>query len=88
MKLYAMVDKKSGVVEYFLASCDEDAYRIFSVMMMQSRPLYEFADDFFVELVEDLRSSRPLIVDDKYLFDGAAVRRVLESRKENDDAKA
>lgn len=84
MKLYAMVDKKSGVSEYFLASCDEDAYRIFAVMMMQSRPLYEFADDFYVELVEDLRSSRSLIVDDKYLFDGAAVRRVLESRKEND----
>lgn len=85
MNLYAMTDKKSSVAEYFISSCDEDAMRIASVMMMSSRPLYEFAEDFAVLSVMKLPSTR-VVVADEVVVDGFELRRQLDvKRKERED---
>lgn len=80
MKLYALVDRKSGVAEYYVASCDEDAFRIASVMMLSSRPLYEFAEDFAVLKVHDLPATKALVTDD-VIFDCGELRRQLDARR-------
>lgn len=87
MNLYALTDKKSSVAEYFIASCDEDAMRIASVMMMSSRPLYEFAEDFAVLSVMKLPSTR-VVVADEVVVDGFELRRQLDAkREERENAK-
>lgn len=87
MKLYALVDKKSSVAEYFVASCDEDAMRISTVMMLSSRPIYEFADDFAVLKVHDLPTTRACIADD-VIVDGGELRRQLEARRKEREENA
>lgn len=81
MVLYALVDKKSSCAEYFLAQCCEDAMRIAAVMMMSSRPLYEFAPDYVLMSVREL--SDTLSIDDqKIVIDGRNLRRSIDVRRE------
>lgn len=82
MRLYAVVDKKSRVAEYYLASCDEDAFRIMAVMMMSSKPMYEFAEDYFLQFVEDVPAVRVLESSENVLMDGFELRRQLDARRE------
>lgn len=87
MVLYALFDKKSGVLEYFIGSCDEDAMRIGSVMMMSSRPIYEFADDFSIVRIHTLSSTRDVLspVGEEIVVDCAELKRqLLERRKEQE----
>lgn len=89
MRLYAVIDKKSSCSEYFIASCDEDAMRVFGVMMMSSRPMYEYADDYMLSHVMDLPDVRAVVIDDTVVIDGFEVRRQLDARrKERENAKA
>lgn len=81
MKLYAVVDKKSQCAEYFIASCDEDACRIWFVMAASSRPMYEFLDDYFLEEVCNLSQTRPFN-NAKVTLDGVALKRQIDFRKE------
>ena len=88
MNLYCLFDKKSSVAEYYLASCDEDALRLASVMMMVSRPIYEFAEDFCVQRVQSLSATRALVAEE-IVLDCFELRRQLDARrKEREDAKA
>lgn len=87
MKLYALVDKKSGVPEYYVASCHEDAMRIASVMMLSSRPLYEFADDFAVLKVHDLPAVKALF-DEDVIADCAELRRQMDARRKEREENA
>lgn len=88
MKLYALVDKKSLVSEYYVASCDEDAMRIASVMIMSSRPIYEFCEDFAVLRVMDLPLTRAMIADD-VIVDCFELRRQIDAkRKEREEENA
>lgn len=85
MYLYSLVDKKSGGAEYYIASCDEDAMRIASVMMISSRPLYEFAEDFFVMRVCELPQIRALIDIDIVIDCHELRRRIDAKRREQKD---
>lgn len=87
MKLYALADKKSGVSEYYVASCNEDAMRIASVMMLSSRPLYEFAEDFVVLMVYDLPVTKELVMED-VVFDCGEIRRQLDARRKEREKNA
>lgn len=80
-KLYAVLDKKSACAEYFIANCDEDAARIFAVMMSSSRPMYDFADDFALELVQELTDVRNVTVD-TIIIDGFEIKRRLDALRE------
>lgn len=81
MKLYAVVDKKSACAEYFLASCDEDAMRIWYVMCMSARPMFEFLEDYYLEFVVDLPDTR-VFKEAKISLDGSSLKRQIEFRKE------
>lgn len=81
MNLYAVVDKKSCCAEYFLAPCGEDAMRIAAIMMMSSRPLYEFASDYVLIFVRDLENT--LVIDDQVIvIDGRNLRRSIDVMRE------
>lgn len=87
MILYALLDKKSGVLEYFIGSCDEDAMRIGTVMMMSSRPIYEFADDFSIVRIQTLVTSRDMLgpVGEEIIVDCSELKRqLIERRKEQE----
>lgn len=81
MKLYAVVDKKSACAEYFIASCDEDAMRIWYVMACSSRPMFEFLEDYFLEEICDLPQTRTF-KEAKVSIDGVSLKRQIEYRKE------
>lgn len=90
MVLYALLDKKSGVLDYFIGSCDEDAMRIGSVMMMSSRPIYEFADDFSIVRIQTLVSTRDTLgpVGEEVVVDCSELKRqLIERRKEQENAE-
>lgn len=82
MVLYAVCDKKSLHREYFLASCDEDAVRIWLVMASSSRPMLEFLDEF--NLTKVLMLSDVSVPSDKndVVMTGEELRRQIDFRKE------
>lgn len=80
-KLYSVVDKKSACAEYFIAACDEDALRIWYVMALSSRPMYEFLDEYFLEEVCSLPDTRTF-KDSKVVLDGMSLKRQIDFRKE------
>lgn len=81
-RLYAVLDKKSACAEYFIANCDEDACRIFGVMMSASRTMYDFADDFALELVQELKDVRTVTAD-TIIIDGFEIKRRLDALMED-----
>lgn len=86
MKLYAVVDEKSSVAEYFIASCKEDACRIWFVMAVSSRPMYEFLEDYVLEEVCDLPGVRKY-QEAKVALVGSSLKRMIDvKRKENENA--
>lgn len=85
--LYCVVDRKSSCAEYFIASCEEDAVRIWSVMALSSRPMFEFLDEYELQYVRQLPDIQELGQD--VIMDGAVLRRQLDQRrKEKENAKA
>lgn len=84
--LYRVVDLKSCCAEYFIASCDEDAFRIWSVMSLSSRPMYEFLDDYELQRVRQLPDTAKL--HSGVIMDGKELKRRIDARrKEIENAK-
>lgn len=81
MKLYAVYDKKSSCVEYFLSSCDEDALRIWFVMCRSSVPMFEFLDDYQLIFVRDCPDVITPDVE-KIVKDGVDFKRLITEREE------
>lgn len=85
--LYCVVDRKSSCCEYFIASCEEDALRIWSVMALSSRPMYEYLDEYELQHVRQLPDTAK--VNEDVVMDGKELKRRIDARrKEQNDAKA
>lgn len=81
MKLYSVVDKKSCCAEYFIASCDEDAVRIWFVMLRGSAPMREFLEDFELLMVREL-DDVCVPSEENMIMDGIDLKRRIEEREE------
>lgn len=85
--LYCVRDKKSSCAEYFIASCEEEAIRIWSVMCMSSRPMYEFLEDYELQVVRSLPDS--VTKSEDVVMEGFNLKRLLDARrKEQEDDQA
>lgn len=85
--LYCVVDRKSSCAEYFIASCEEDALRIWSVMALSSRPMYEYLDEYELQHVRQLPDT--VMINEDVVMDGTELKRRIDARrKEQEYAKA
>lgn len=85
--LYCVRDKKSSCAEYFIATCEEEAIRIWSVMCMSSRPMYEFLEDYELQVVRSLPDS--VTNSEHVVMEGFNLKRLIDvRRKEQENAKA
>lgn len=85
--LYCVRDKKSSCAEYFIAACEEEAIRIWAVMSMSSRPMFEFLDDYELQVVRALPDT--VVTSEDVVMEGVNLKRLIDSRrKEQENGKA
>lgn len=85
--LYCVRDKKSSCAEYFIAACEEEAIRIWSVMCMSSRPMYEFLEEYELQVVRALPDT--VTTSEDVVMEGFNLKRLIDARrKEQENGEA